>query len=89
MNLTNECYSINGKEYYSIKQMFNYYKLFLSCDPAYNTFYKRFCKWKLENSIQSVTVSGLKLFDKATAENFIEDYDYITHYSTSATNSKA
>ena len=82
--MNKECYSINGKEYYNLKQMFDYYKLFLSCEPAYNTFYKRFQKWQSDTNSQPVIVSGLKLYDKTTAESFIQEYDLVQNYSTSA-----
>ena len=75
--MNKECYSINGKEYYNLKQMFNYYKIFLSYDHAYNTFYKRFQKWQTDNSAKPVIVSNIKLYPKETAESFIQEYDLV------------
>lgn len=76
-----EAYSIDGKEYMNVKQMFNYYKLFLPSAPCYNTFYKRFRKWSINEGVQSLIVSNVKLYKKSTCEKFIEAYDFVTNYS--------
>ena len=80
--MNKECFLINGKEHYSIKQMFTSFSVFLSSAPCYNTFYKRFRKWAKDESIEPFKYCGQKLYSKARAEQFIQAYDLVVNYST-------
>ena len=79
--MNKECYHINGKEYYNLKQMFASYIVFLSCEPCYNTFYKKFIKWQRQSKAEPLIYAGLKLYTKKQAEAFINEFDFINFYN--------
>ncbi len=76
---------INGKRYYTISQAYQTYGDNLEGKTSFNTFYKKFIKYKSGNLIQGKKHKALNYYSESVIEEFLQDYTLIVKYSTPLT----
>ncbi len=62
---------INEECYYSIIQAFWAYKGKLNKKMSYNSFYKYFVVWRVENEIESLSLNVSKIYSESDFERYI------------------
>ncbi len=74
MNLSENviCTTINGESYYSIVQAYFSFKSNLTKKFGFNSFYKYFAKWRVENDIRAESLNVSKLYSTADILKYID-----------------
>jgi len=74
---------INKKKMYTITQAYQTNKDSLEGNVCYNTFYKKFTKWKEENNIQGIKIKEHShlYYSEKQISNFLEAFPFIFRYN--------
>jgi hypothetical protein len=79
---------IDGKKYFTISQSFKTYQDSIEGNASFNTYYKKFVKYKHDLNVEGIKYGGVVFYSQNIIENFIKTYTEILNYNKTKKNVK-